>query len=73
MPKNPWHKRVQRKAADMQAASAAVAGLIACLEERGLHDCAVSVREIAMRDGVQETEAGLWASLVALTTQARSP
>jgi len=73
MPKNPWHKRVQRKAADMQAASAAVAGLVAYFEERGLHNCAAIVRESAMRDGVQKTEACLRASILAVTTRARSP
>jgi uncharacterized protein with von Willebrand factor type A (vWA) domain len=51
MAKNPWHKRVQCKAAAMRAASASVAEFIAALEERALHDLACAVREKATRDG----------------------
>jgi hypothetical protein len=68
MPRTAWHTRVQRKAADMQAASLAVAGLIAYFEERGLCNCAAGIREIALREGVQKTEASFRA-----LTRLRSP
>jgi hypothetical protein len=49
----------------MQASSANIAGVIVWFEERALSDCAELVRQSAMRDGVQKTEARLRNTLIA--------
>lgn len=67
MPKNPWYKRVQRKAAVMQSASASVAGIISTFEEWGLTELAGEVRDIAIRDGVERTAIGLHEALLRRT------
>jgi hypothetical protein len=69
MARNPWHKRVQRRAAAMQEASAVIADVIARFEEQCQHDCARAVRAIAMRGGVQETAAWFRGTVVKRTTR----
>ena len=71
MAKNPWHKRVQRRAAAMQEASAVIADVIAYFEERGMYSCAEAVRYIAMRVGVQEIAA--WFRGTAVRPTSRGP
>ena len=48
-----WRKGWQREAAETQAASAELAGVIDWLQQRGLHDSARIIREIAIQHGAR--------------------
>jgi len=67
-----WRRGWQLEAVATQAASAEVGRFIRWLEERGLHESAGIIRQMAMRHGVRKAEADLQAALNATCGKRRT-